>query len=243
MKLISFTGQAVMLVIILAGLSFQLDLVSVKSKLSFTVLVVLVSAFVALVGTVGLIRRYRQNKRLSPEMVVLMSVCMLPLILFFVAIGPKGLSTPDLHDISTDTENPPMLAYAEVSRTHYDSPTLYRQDLVAQQVAAYPDIKTFHVALPKRDVFHMSAYAASMLGWRVYNLNSRLGQIDLRDTTAFFAFKADISIRVTAVGDDNSIIDVRSASVKLGRDFGFNARRIRDFFAGFNAELEKRQTL
>ena len=230
-----------MLVIILAGLLFQLDLLNLKSKLYFTVLVVVISACVALFGTVGLIHRYRQNKTFSKEMAVLMLICLMPLTLFFVAIGPKGLATPDLHDISTDIENPPMLAYAMAYRTHNDSPAVYRQDLVAQQVASYPDIKTLHVALPKRDVFHMSAYAASMLGWRIFSANSRQGKLDLRDTTKFFAFKADISIRITAVDAENSIIDVRSASVKTGRDFGFNARRIRAFFAGFNAELKKRQ--
>ena len=241
MKLISFAGQAILLIAILAALIFQLDLAQVKYKLWLVLSIVGVSGSVALIGCILLVRKYFVGENVRADLVGLLLLCMVPSILFLFAVGPEGLMAPALDDISTDTQNPPVLAYAEANRDRHDNLAVYPKDLVSQQLRWYPEIKTLSVALPSRDAFHISIFTASMLGWRILNWDSRTGQIDLRETTRYFAFKSDIAIRITPVDALNSNIDVRSVSLKPGRDFGFNARRINSFFTVFNAELKKRQ--
>ena len=241
MKLISLAGQTIVLIVILAALIFELDLVQVKYKLWLALAIIGVSGSVALIGSILLVRKYFAGENIPADLTGLMLLCMVPSLLFSFAVGPEGLMAPDLHDISTDTQNPPVLAYAVANRTRHDSSAVYPKDLVSQQLSGYPEIKTLSVALPSRDVFHISSFTASMLGLRILNWNSKTSQIDLRQKTRYFAFKADIAIRITPVDALNSIIDVRSGSLKQGRDFGFNARRINSFFTGFNAELKKRQ--
>ena len=56
-------------------------------------------------------------------------------------------------------------------------------------------------------------------------------RIEATDTTFWFRFKDDVALRVSAVPDGTSRVDMRSVS-RLGRsDLGTNARRIREFLA------------
>ena len=241
MKIISFAGQASVLIAILAALFFELDVAQIKYKLALTLLIIGVSGLVAFFGMITLIRRYVAGLRVPADLSVLMLLCMIPSVACFYTVGLEGLLAPNLNDISTDVENPPLLTYAALSRSKDDNPPSYPVAFGAEQQEAYPEIKPLLVALPSREAFHIAAFTAAKLGWQTLYWNSSTGQIDLRDKTSFYAFKADITIRITAVDTDNSLINVRSASLNSSRDFGFNARRINTFFAGFNAELKKRQ--
>ena len=241
MKLISFAGQAVLMVAIVAALFFPLVMVPDNYKLVIGLIIGLATGLVALIGGALLLRKSVAGENVPADLAGLMLLCTIPTSLMFYAVGLDGIMAPNLRDISTDTKNPPALAHAQANRAGYDSPAVYRQDLVSQQLSSYPEIKTLSVALPSRDAFHISTFTVSMLGWSIIHWNSTTGQIDLQAKTRHFALKADVAIRVTPVDANNSIIDIRSRSLEGGRDFGFNARRINAFFTGFNAELKKRQ--
>ncbi|MDA9877580.1 DUF1499 domain-containing protein [bacterium] len=241
MKIISIAGQAALLVLCVVALVCELDLIQFKFKTIVVVAVILSSALVALIGSAALLIRYCHNENVPADLIVLMMVCICPMLLTLYSLGLEGIGAPNLHDISTDMENPPALVYAQMTRSEYEGTSVYPIEHVVQQLAAYPDIKSLPVAVSARDAFRLSMYVSSLLGWSIVSENVAIGQIDLRSKTRFIGFKTNIAIRITPIDTSNSLIDVRSATLNAERDFALNASRIRAFFAGFNAELRKRQ--
>mgnify|MGYP003690260719 CR=1 FL=1 len=163
------------------------------------------------------------------------------MLLTLYSLDLEGIVAPTLYDISTDVENPPALVYTQMTHSEHDRTSVYPNEYAEKQLAAYPNIKSQPVAVSARDAFRLSMYVSSLLGWSIVNGNVAIDQIDLRSKTKFMGFKTDIAIRITPVDANNSLIDVQSAALNAERDFGLNASRIRAFFAGFNAELRKRQ--
>jgi len=107
MKIISIAGQAALLVLCVVALVFELDLIQFKFKLIVVVAVILSSAFVALIGSALLLLRYFHNEYVPADLIVLMVVCICPMLLWLYSVGLEGMIAPNLHDISTDVENPP----------------------------------------------------------------------------------------------------------------------------------------
>ncbi len=241
MKIISFAGQVALVCLLVVALVLELDLVQLKRKQVIASVTIGAGAIVAMLGLAVLLNRHSNGKYVPADLFALMLVCIFPLLLAFYSIGIEGLMAPDLNDISTDVENPPPLVYAAMMRSVDENSSVYPDELAGQQLAAYPDIKSLNVTASYREAFNLSIYVASLLGWSILNENIATGLISLRSKTKFLAFKADIAIRITRIDANNSIVDVRSASVSAERDFAINAHRIRTFFAGFNAELRKRQ--
>ena len=143
-------------------------------------------------------------------------------------------SVPSIHDISTDTDNPPaFVAIAERRRdapnpAHYDGP-----EVAAQQKKAYPDLGPLTLPAPPARVLAAVEATARRLGWEIVAVVPAEGRLEATATTSWFAFKDDVVVRVTPAGT-GSRVDVRSKS-RVGRsDLGANAKRIRAFFAGLS---------
>jgi len=137
---------------------------------------------------------------------------------------------PAIHDISTDTQNPPaFVALAGLRSTtpngvEYGGPTV-----AAAQREGYPDIRSLTLAARPEEALAQCLRAARALGWEIAAASQPDLRIEATDTTPFFAFKDDIIIRITPAGPA-SRVDVRSVS-RVGRsDLGANARRIREFY-------------
>lgn len=143
----------------------------------------------------------------------------------------KGARLPRIHDITTDTADPPV--FVDIARIRADSPNsdVYGGDKVAaQQAAAYPDIAPILLDVPPEAAFARALTAAEELGWQIVAAVPELGRIEATDTTFWFQFKDDIVIRVRPI-DGGSRIDVRSLSRVGESDLGANAARIRAFRA------------
>ena len=136
---------------------------------------------------------------------------------------------PPIHDITTDTENPPSFISILQLRKGAQNPAGYGgPNIAAQQRAAYPDITSEILALPPDQAFERAYRTARRMGWQIIDRNMEEGRIEATDTTSWFGFKDDIVIRVTPV-DNGSRVDIRSVS-RVGRsDVGTNARRIRKY--------------
>lgn len=136
---------------------------------------------------------------------------------------------PAIHDISTDTHDPP--AFVAVLPLRKDAPNSasYGGAVVAnQQRVAYPDIQSLQLSLPPAQVFDRARNAAKSMGWAIDAEVPGQGRIEATATTAWFGFKDDIVVRIRAHGA-GSIVDVRSES-RLGEsDVGTNAARIRKY--------------
>jgi len=141
----------------------------------------------------------------------------------------RAWSVPRIHDISTDTENPPQLAATLPLRAGAENTAVYGgPKLAAAQLQGYPDIKPLEVAMPPQAAFQRAQQAAREMGWQIVAADPAGGRLEATDTTAWFGFRDDIVVRIAAAGS-GSRVDVRSVS-RVGRsDIGTNARRIRGF--------------
>jgi uncharacterized protein (DUF1499 family) len=138
-------------------------------------------------------------------------------------------SLPPIHDISTDTEDPPR--FVAVAPLRKDAPNRIEYggpDVAAQQHRAYPDLRPATVAEPPPRAFERALAAARAQGWDIVESSPADGRIEATDTTRWFGFKDDVVVRVRPEGA-GSRVDVRSLS-RVGRsDVGKNAARIRAY--------------
>jgi uncharacterized protein (DUF1499 family) len=141
-------------------------------------------------------------------------------------------SVPRIHDITTDTENPPEFNKILSLRPPDANPTNYAGEVVAeQQRLAYPDVQPRFAALSFGDAFNQSLAAAQSLDWEIVEANLAEGRIEATDTTVFFGFKDDIVIRLRGDSSSRVRLDIRSISRVGISDVGANANRIRQFYA------------
>jgi uncharacterized protein (DUF1499 family) len=138
-------------------------------------------------------------------------------------------SVPAIHDITTDTENPPHYNAIMPLRKDALNPAEYGgHEIAEQQQKAYPDIRPLILEIPPEKAFEHALTAAQKMGWEIVSSNSGKGIIEATDTTFWFGFKDDIIIRISLQGSA-SRIDVRSLSRVGKSDVGANAERIRNF--------------
>ncbi|MEO2054342.1 MAG: DUF1499 domain-containing protein [Nitrospira sp.] len=136
---------------------------------------------------------------------------------------------PPIHDISTDTENPPpFVAILPLRRDAPNSAEYGGPDVALQQHTAYPEVKTATLNLLPDQAFAQALTAARERGWDIVAADLEEGRIEATGTTLWFGFKDDVVIRITP-SDNGSRIDVRSVSRVGLSDVGTNARRIQNF--------------
>lgn len=144
-----------------------------------------------------------------------------------------GHGVPHIHDITTDTENPPRFVATVPVRKAAGArnPPDYAGAAVAQQQrAAYPDIAPLTLNLPPDRAFERALAAARAMGWEIIATEPRDGRIEATATTRWFRFKDDVVVRVRPEGAGTRI-DVRSKSRIGASDLGANARRVRAYLA------------
>ncbi|HSM10629.1 MAG TPA: DUF1499 domain-containing protein [Lysobacter sp.] len=141
----------------------------------------------------------------------------------------QARSVPPIHDITTDTEQPPQFVAVLPLRADAPNPAEYEgAEIARQQVEAYPDIATHRLPVPPDAAFARALDAAREMGWEIVAAEPGEGRIEATDTTFWFGFKDDVVIRVAADGS-GSKVDVRSVSRVGGSDVGANAKRIGDY--------------
>ena len=143
--------------------------------------------------------------------------------------GLRAKSVPPIHDISTDTDDPPAFVAVLPLRAGAENKATYGGPEVAeQQKAAYPDVQAIVLPMPPEAALGHARNVAQDVGWDIVATDAAAGRMEATDTTLWFAFKDDIVVRVTPAAN-GSRIDVRSVS-RVGRsDIGTNARRIRAY--------------
>jgi uncharacterized protein (DUF1499 family) len=151
----------------------------------------------------------------------------------------KRSTIPRIHDITTDTENPPEFAAVLPARAAENAATVVYggPELAKLQKAAYPDVASLMVPWTTAKAFEQALEVARrMPGWTIIALDAGAGRIEASQASRWFRFVDDIVIRVTADGQGGSRVDMRSLSRQGRSDFGVNAARIRAYMR----ELRKR---
>jgi uncharacterized protein (DUF1499 family) len=144
-------------------------------------------------------------------------------------------SVPPIHDISTDTTDPPAFMAVLPRRAGALNTAEYGgAAIAAQQHTAYPDLQPLHLAVPPAQAFERALHSARDMGWEIVASAPEQGRIEATDTTRWFGFKDDVVVRVRPDAD-GSRVDVRSLS-RVGRsDVGANAKRIRRYLERLRA--------
>jgi hypothetical protein len=126
-------------------------------------------------------------------------------------------SVPPIHDVATDTENPPAFEAILPLRADAPNAAVYAgEETAAQQRGAYPEIKPQVLPVLPDEAFGRVAAEKGK------------GRIEATDTTFWFGFKDDVVIRIQPA-EAGSRVDVRSTSRVGVGDLGVNAARIRRF--------------
>lgn len=138
-------------------------------------------------------------------------------------------TVPPIHDITTDTDNPPAFVALHDQRPGASNPVEYGgPEVAAKQRAGYPDIQPLELAVPPAQAVARAAAVALELGWTIAAVDTAAGRVEATDRTRWFGFYDDVVVRVTPT-ETGSLVDVRSLSRVGGSDVGTNARRIRTF--------------
>lgn len=176
-----------------------------------------------------------KNRALMRPCLLIFLHGVLPTIVAVLAVGPGAFKSPLIHDIATDTDNPPEFATAHTLRRADENSLEYAgADLAAMQKAAYPDLRPLFSASDADAAFDRSLAVVEKLGWTISEENRGAGRIEAYEVSLIFGFVDDVAIRITEM-EHGIRIDLRSASrVGLG-DLGMNADRIRGFIMEYNS--------
>ncbi|MBI2295319.1 MAG: DUF1499 domain-containing protein [Betaproteobacteria bacterium] len=143
---------------------------------------------------------------------------------------------PSIHDITTDTENPPPFVGLLALRQKVPNGAAYGgPKLAAQQRAGYPDIGPALLKAAPAQAFDRALAVAKDMGWEIAATDPAQGRIEATATTFWFGFKDDIVIRIAPTAS-GSRIDIRSMSRVGHSDIGANAKRIRAFLTAVQAQ-------
>lgn len=194
----------------------------------FIALGLLLFIVAAICGAIGLIRSGGTAGNSSAAFAWLGVAAGIAAIINTVVVMGGAGGAP-IHDITTDTDDPPRFVEVAKLRSEKDNPVEYGgAEIAAIQKEAYPDIETLVLLDPRAFVFDTALEVAADMGWEIVASDLAAGHIEAVATTPFVGFKDDVVIRIRANGPQ-TLVDVRSKS-RIGRgDMGVNAKRIKEY--------------
>lgn len=211
------------LVLLVTGPGYRLGIWPLRTAFTLLRAGAIAGVIAALLAGVALWRAHGRDALAAVALIVGLAAFVVPF-----RFQRLAAAAPPIHDISTDTANPPSFGAIVPLRTEAPNSLEYSQDAARQQRNAYPDIKPLILEVPAAQVFERALVAAREAEWEIVEANADTGRIEAIDTTTFFGFKDDIVVRLTPL-ETRTVVDVRSVS-RVGRgDAGTNARRIREF--------------
>jgi uncharacterized protein (DUF1499 family) len=222
----------------LAILATRLDVMHFRNSF----LIFIVSALIGLI--VLLLSFFKLTKKQTGEKSALIIAIVLTIVPLTVLSSNiiKARTVPFIHDVTTDTQNPPQFVAAASDRKEGDHPVTYEGEALAQQqLAGYPDLKSLELNQPIEAVVTQAQDVAAAMGWDVIamNINEPPMTIEAVDESVLFGFKDDIVIRLESftTPEQNvdvpakTRVDVRSMSRVGKSDLGANAARIEAFLS------------
>ena len=151
---------------------------------------------------------------------------------------------PRLYDVTTDPIDPPRFeALARLRTGEGTNPAAYAGLATAErQRIAYPDIETVELEVPADRAYEMTLRLVNRRKWLVIDARApqpprNVGRIEAVARTPIMGFREDVSIRVTP-DDEDSRIDIRSASRYFDTDLGSNTARVRKLIEDLNSAAE-----
>ena len=147
----------------------------------------------------------------------------------------QAQAVPPIHNITTDTENPPqfdkIVALREAGQAN---PLPLTDEVIEAQKKAYPQLRSLVSTDSQAAMVAKAAQVVEQMGMELVATDTTQGLVEATDTTFWFGFKDDVVIRVLPEGS-GSVVDVRSVSRVGQSDLGKNAQRISEILAALGA--------
>ena len=198
-------------------------------------LLLIVAALVSFIVLVLSVLKLGQGQHSDAKPLIVALICTLtPLAVMGNSVF-KAQSSPFIHDIVTDTANPPEFVAAKQARVEGDHDVTYAGKEVADlQLAGYPDLKPLVLQQAASQVFDDAKVAMLANGWTILAENNQKLPYTLEavDSSLLFGFKDDVIVRIaqSLTSEDSeavtTTVDVRSMSRQGKSDMGANAKRI-----------------
>lgn len=148
----------------------------------------------------------------------------------------RAQEAPVIHDITTDTQQPPPFVALRDEREAAPNGVAYPGDATAeQQRAAYPNVQPLVVNAPAATVLAAVQAEVDAAGWDIAEITPT--RLEATAVTRWFGFEDDVVIRLTEQGERTQV-DMRSASRLGASDVGTNALRIETFLNALRKRLE-----
>lgn len=213
---------------LLSGPAYRLGWIGLRPGLQTVRWAATVEGVVLVIALAGIVLAFRRQAGQAVVVFLFSSIIALLAVTPPAVLWYRVQNSPRLHDISTDTENPPEYISVVPLRRGVPNSTQFDSKLAALQLQAYPDVRPVVLPTPPDQAFQAALRVVRDLGWEIVEANQGALRIEATDTSFLFGFKDDVVIRVA--GEANgSRIDLRSLSRVGGSDFGVNANRIRKF--------------
>ncbi|MEX0941364.1 MAG: DUF1499 domain-containing protein [Pseudomonadales bacterium] len=228
----------VAVVLLLAGpLGYKFGVSGLQPSL-ISLLLALVTAIVVFLVSLVMVMVASKSGLVSNRkwLLVTLGIALVPLIVMVPQIH-TARSVPPIHDITTDTENPPTFDAVVALRINAMNSLEYGAgmsptELATLQQQAYPEVVTLSSDLSFDDAVARAVEVLSVQGLEVVNVDPDKGIVEAVATTFWFGFKDDVVVRVTAT-PQGSLVDLRSVSRVGQSDLGANAARILKFLEAF----------
>ena len=233
------TSAVVMLVVLVTGpLGYKFGLAALMSSITSVMIGVVGGLLVSLVSLGMWVVAFRKNNgRDKLLLIVSLVIGMLPL----AAMAPqifKAQLAPTIHDITTDTQEPPKFSTVIALRAdaandlRYGTATLSPEKHADLQLGAYPNVTTIYSKLDISSAVRRAKTVLNDQGLKIVDVGVEEGRVEATATTFWFGFKDDVVVRVREY-ETGSKIDVRSVSRVGANDLGANAARIELFLNAF----------
>ena len=233
-------SAVILLIILVTGpLGYKFSMVPLQPSLVSLLIAVAGGALVFLIGLVYLVIAMRSDLGRNRNLVI---VSMILGLVPVGIIGPQMAAAgdvPPIHDITTDTANPP--AFIAIVPLRENAPNGYEygvteawpaEKLGATTMEAYPHLKSVESDLSVADAVDRTEDALRAMGLEIVAVDKEAGLVEATATTFWFGFKDDMVVRIVGNGE-GSRIDLRSMSRVGQSDVGANAARITDFVDRF----------
>lgn len=232
--------SALMAIILLIGgpLGHKYELLPLGKALGSVMVAMVIAGFVLLAGSVMLFTTAKQGFVANRKYIAIaVGLSLFHSIVMAVQIQKAG-SAPGIHDISTDTNQPPVFYKIVALRREAPNPLTYgsedmpRDQLVKLQSENYPDVKSLQTDLNVSAAFDRAEALLKDQDIEIVHRDNVKGIIEATATTYWFGFKDDLVVRVKP-SNSGSLIDIRSVSRVGKSDLGTNARRIEKLLSAF----------
>ena len=175
----------------------------------------------------------KSSGKLSAVLAMVIGIAMVAI--FYYAVVSPAQSNPNLHDATTDLDDPPQFAALPLREDNLD---MFDGDVEAWKSLhreGYPDLQPVIVDKAPGEVIADARTLAEERGWEIADYDPDGLRLEATAAAGYIRFFDDVVVEVTPVADGSSRVDMRSVSRVGGSDLGYNAKRVREFLDDLSA--------